>query len=529
MGLYAAGFRFGEVHWQDGRPVDLLIEPDGPTSVREGLGIRAPNMAALAAHRATLAKLGAIPVLDIDAPACDLHALVGLTNVESLWLACRAGDLSPLRELPRLLRLRFKRPSVLWQRDLGSLPDLRVLEIHGHIGPRGPLTLAWLRSFPGLEFLALSSATNRSIDLGGLREVPQLRALRLSGFTLTDLRPLADLSGLRDLVIARSFVRSFHGLHRPTATPQLALELPDSTFSASELARLVEREPHISVAVPPTDPPPPPAGGHWAMPEDGPVLPSPLHEAGFRRAHRVLGQNFLELDIAPNPLPRVLFDTPVIIAPDMTAVARFHKQLARFSHIAALLIDTSVTDLSPVVGLDNIAGLWIYSIDADLAPLRTLPRLSRLFIRMDSIVHDPNGFGPLPHLRTLAIYGYIGPNDVRLSLDWLRGMPQLERLYLAEGTGRTLDLAALASLPRLRELFLNDFRLTDLSPVARLPAVEHLELTNCEIASLRGLVPFDAPFLNLRLVRSKFPPQEPATLTARSPRLTVTILPNGGV
>jgi internalin A len=169
--------------------------------------------------------------------------------------------------------------------------------------------------------------------------------------------------------------------------------------------------------------------------------------------------------------------------------------LSQLEHLDVFL--TSVTDLSPVAKLDltslNVGHTPVRSIAPlasmkelralnlagtdvrDLAPLASLSGLESLDLT-SALVTDAQVIASLASLRRLLV-GYIEGVPVNA----LGKLGELEVLYL-DGLGLE-DVTALASLRKLRELSLLDNpKLTDISPIAKLPALEVLHLTLTGVA-----------------------------------------------
>ena len=96
-------------------------------------------------------------------------------------------------------------------------------------------------------------------------------------------------------------------------------------------------------------------------------------------------------------------------------------------------------------------------------------------------VHDLKPLEDLLSLERLSMYRNQ-VSDIRP----LAGLPNLESIIL---TKNKLDPRAisLVALPNLKELFVGDANITDISPIARLPLLRHFHAPDNNISSLRAL------------------------------------------
>lgn len=196
------------------------------------------------------------------------------------------------------------------------------------------------------------------------------------------------------------------------------------------------------------------------------------------------------------------------------------KQLSKI-----VLYQTSVTDLSPLVGLESLVDLQLYENPelADLGPIAGLSALEALEIEAPRAVRLLHGrlraIGALRRLRRLSVW-----SAPRARLEWLGSLAGLRDLvvrgcrvratWLAGLDLRTLDLQrcgttdlgelagmrrlralslaangltevrALDALAGLRFLSVSHNRLTDLRPLAGLPKLTRLDADFNQIASL---------------------------------------------
>ncbi len=152
-----------------------------------------------------------------------------------------------------------------------------------------------------------------------------------------------------------------------------------------------------------------------------------------------------------------------------------------------------ITDLSPFAEIEETG--WTYpelhlkgcTGITDLAPLATLPSLTRLHLSGCTGVTDLTPLASLSNLRSLQLGCCTRVTD----LTALAGLANLRELHLSDCTGVT-DLAPLRSLANLTELELSGCRgVTDLAPLAGLSSLTELELSDCtrvtELAPLANL------------------------------------------
>lgn len=169
-------------------------------------------------------------------------------------------------------------------------------------------------------------------------------------------------------------------------------------------------------------------------------------------------------------------------APNLRDLAVFDARLTSLAPLANLTTLMRL-HLNSIKGLKSLEGIERLPLEEfvitrapglrSLAPLRAVTTLRSLEINYASKLDGLDVLGGIPSLRSITVDH--GPPIG--SLEFVQSLRALDTLVLeGAGTGHTLSLTPLASLPRLRDLVLQGF------PKAR------LELTDIEaVTALRGL------------------------------------------
>lgn len=111
-------------------------------------------------------------------------------------------------------------------------------------------------------------------------------------------------------------------------------------------------------------------------------------------------------------------------------------------------------DLEPIRGMRNLRSLHFQSLPSvkTLEPLTNHPAITSLVLEGLRDAHDMGPIGTIPHLRKLNLGG--DSNSLRIShidsLDFVRGLPDLEELLLQCLTVDSLDYSPLLSLKKLK-------------------------------------------------------------------------------
>ena len=281
-----------------------------------------------------------------------------------------------------------------------------------------------LAGFPSVESVVASTTVKASRQLPSLRELllshaamPQAETLRqLTGLQSLDAMPFGssgrlDLDALpatqmRQLALTRWFTASFAPLERMTGIEQLKVDMyRDPVDPISKMTDLK----YLDVIGP--------AKG-WAK----------LREC-------------VQLEAAH------LFDVQIANLRRWNTWTR----LRRFT-----LSGRGVGSLAGLEAFEQLEELTLLNLRMDdLSPLRELPRLTTLTLRMVPGGVDLESVAALPALRALVIEGHAAA-DV-LDLPTMRPLAKaaaLEELVLCETRVEDGDLMPLAELPRLRRLWL---------------------------------------------------------------------------
>lgn len=175
--------------------------------------------------------------------------------------------------------------------------------------------------------------------------------------------------------------------------------------------------------------------------------------------------------------------------------ARAPERLGGLPRLATLWMHPATDGmLQHVPRLPDLRALYIGKCGrVDLAPIGDCSALQHLALDRASMVADLSFLASMPRLRTLYISGAR-----RLDISTIPPLPRLAALHLAGGTSATLRLETLAPLARLttlRHLTLENVRPADgsLRPLAALTRLRELHVPNGleieEYARIAGALP----------------------------------------
>ena len=134
------------------------------------------------------------------------------------------------------------------------------------------------------------------------------------------------------------------------------------------------------------------------------------------------------------------------------------------------LVETSVSDLSPLVGLPNLTRLDLHSFNLyDITPIACMTNLTHL-----SLWGNFSDITPIAGLTNLESL-YLNWSQIS-DISALAGLTNLSILYLNENS--ISDLTPLAGLTNLTELILSGNQISDLTPLAGLSSDVILDLTD---------------------------------------------------
>ena len=141
----------------------------------------------------------------------------------------------------------------------------------------------------------------------------------------------------------------------------------------------------------------------------------------------------------------------------------------------------SVSDLSPVEELINLVGLAVEdNLITDLSPISGLIKLERIWLHEN----PPIDLSPVEGLISLrAIYSWGTP--IISDLSPLAKLPKLQEIDICGG--EISDLSPLANATGLKALSFADNEIGDLSPLTNLTGLTHLNLENNEISDISPL------------------------------------------
>jgi hypothetical protein len=182
-----------------------------------------------------------------------------------------------------------------------------------------------------------------------------------------------------------------------------------------------------------------------------------------------------------NPWPDTKWtasDKPILIVDGVLHATKGLSQIV--SGRAAYLVGMKDRDVATIAPLLDVEYLYFYELRAaDLAPLARLPRLRNLKIEWNTRLTTLDAIGPLTGLETLIL---VDTPKVR-DLSALTTLPNLAALEYSGGIWnkqRAISLEPLAELPKLEELTLTNLSVESggLRPLARCRALKTLHLSN---------------------------------------------------
>ncbi len=198
--------------------------------------------------------------------------------------------------------------------------------------------------------------------------------------------------------------------------------------------------------------------------------------------------------IAPPGGPRM---PPVCVAPPIAVdlpenAVFFCDQVIPKDAVEVVCRDIDLDDLSPLRGLSALQRLEVRGIGVtDLSPVERLTALRELEL-WETNVSSLEPLRRLDKLTRLVVFGVgneTGPDQDPpdgLDLRAVAALPLLEELNLNESP--VDDLSPLKGLSRLRALFLGATLVEDLSPLAALGDLERLDLHETNVTDLSPLV-----------------------------------------
>ena len=156
-----------------------------------------------------------------------------------------------------------------------------------------------------------------------------------------------------------------------------------------------------------------------------------------------------------------------------------------------LINSNSISDISPLAGLNNLIELWLYDNSiSDISAIAGLTDLELLDLGYN-LIYDISAIAGLTNLTTL----WLDDNSIS-DISAIAGLTDLELLDL--GYNSISDISAIAGLTNLTELFLDDNSISDISAVARLTNLTELWLNDnsiSDISAIAGLTNLTALWL----------------------------------
>jgi len=441
----------------------------------------------------------------------DVSALSALPNLESLGLSSNQIQELKLSELPRLKELSADN-NPLVTLDLSGLPALESLQLsHGQIRD---VRLAGASNLQKLNLAnnqvtrltlaelanpcTLNLASNQLTDLRVVMESGTLNfsGLNLSGNWISDLTPLARLTGLTSLDLSWNLIEDIHSLSgmQRLATVNLAgnriaavaltdlpilgtLDLRNNWIAdTASLARLGALPKLFELRL--SDNP----IGAMSIPA------TPIEFAGLKTLalshsqigsiHSLIGLMYLpaveNLDLSGNQLRDLVGLSWHTTLMRLGLADNEISDLAPLGELGLRSLDCSnnqVTDLSPLAGLSDLDSLDMSKNQiADISPLSKLDSLRHADLAGNQISGTCVLSG-LSHLTRLDL------SDNRITEIQLSELPWLNTLHLENNLIGAVQ--GLTDLPNLGDLNLENNLITDLGPLASWmnPSLSYLALS----------------------------------------------------
>ena len=445
----------------------------------------------------------------------DISPLKGLSRLEYVDLSQnRIQDLRPLKNLANLSTLILEQNHITNLEALADLNQLKNLNLNqNQIHDPLPGKESTLSKITSLELLLLSK--NPISDLDVLSNLVNLRELDVSYCQLSDIDPLRNLTNLVMLNFSYNQVRDLHAMSNLNN-----LEYLDGTANQIDNLKAIETiEKLITISF---------ANNHirniYPLVSRLDLLETPSGQIDLR-------QNPLNNTGITSHIPnlkkskiQVEFDSPILepvtLADDNLENA-IRKELKIPSRILTtedllelkeLKLDTSDTEITSIVGLDQAANLQVLEIQgwknnpfSDLSPLSELENLTQLILWGQQITDlnpleklvsltkldlGPNGLDETTDLSILSNLVNltelaIRHNDI-VDLSFLQSLSMLDSLNLEQN--EIDDISVLENLSILKRLDLSDNQIRNIGVLKELPELEWLELQNNRITDITPLV-----------------------------------------
>ena len=276
------------------------------------------------------------------------------------------------------------------------------------------------------------------------------RKLDLSGTSIPDLSPIVNLTALESLDLKNTIVSDISPIANLTDLRSLDL-MGTQVSDLNPLAKLTELRSLDLFDTPASD-------------------LAPVMDLRNLQSLRVENAQVSDLDLLVN-LPKL--QSLSLSGESISDISSLSKFLA-LQRIN--LMATKISDLSPLAYLPTLRTLLCFDTPvSDLSPLAKLPALESLVL-VDTLVSDLAPLSNLPSLHSLEMWDPISDFSPLTDLAELR----LLRLWVGSG----LDITPLARLPKLQHLYLLfGNSVPDLTPLVRLGSLENLNLMGMEISN----------------------------------------------
>ena len=412
---------------------------------------------------------------------------VGMLCLVSLLPVCAADeavhfvDQNLQREVERALGIKLPLQS--------EMLALKTLEARN----KGIADLTGLEWAVNLTSLKLGE--NRITEVSPLAGLTGLQVLDLHTNQIEDINALSDLTGLVDLNLSRNRISNVRVLSSMAALTKLDLSQNavaeiDSLSHLTQLSELLLSDNRISSAAPLVD-----LTTLTILSLDNNSVRDVASLSRMTELRRLyLAGNGLadisglavltQLEVLSLDSNRIVDITPLSSLMSLINVSLRKNGLVNLSGLGnqpALthlsLNDNRISDVSTLASLTNVKYLWLGNNQvSDLGPLRGMAELQYLEMR-NNRVRNLDGLSHMPKLFNLWL-----PNNQVEDINGLADCTVLTELCLDDNA--VTDIRALAGKPGLKTLRLANNRIRDISPLVDVSSLTYLHLGGNQISDL---------------------------------------------
>ena len=405
----------------------------------------------------TSTQLAASPSVAVTIPDANLRTALEQQMGKSAGATITQLDMA---KLPELLRLQRQRPPISLVTGLEHAVNVAFLSLdYNSISDLSPLA-----SLNSLTSLSLRG--NSISDLSPLASSTSLRWLTLNNNSISDLSPLASLTSPRGLYLSDNSISDLSPLASSTSLTHLSL----SNNPISDLSPLASLNSLTFLSL---------RGNSISD-------LSPLASLTSLQSLYLHGNSISDLS------PLASLTSLQFLYLDNNSISDLSPLASLNSLTQLLLHGNSISDLSPLASLTDVdyLGLDGNSI-SDLSPLASLTSLRALHLD-DNSISDATPLASLAGLLSLSLRG--NPIDSLADIP-VASLGSLVRLYLSGSWISNSVLASLvADIPSVfNGLTLEGGSISDLTPLASLTNVDHLDLSDNAISDISPLLTIFAP------------------------------------